>query len=189
MAGKNAWTPEEDALLRELLSRPGGATVREAARIIGRAYPSVYNRSEILGLSWTPVDTHDQTRAARERRSEVARQRRSRLIDQLEQDAERIAASLFEQTKVYNFGGKDNTFAEETIDEPSHADKLKIAQTMQTLVGTIERLQKMDADTQAADAAGMLDGIASALTAAAEHVRAGTRPPGPADDADGEELL
>ncbi len=68
--------------------------------------------------------------------------RRAELAAALLDDVTRLRGELFAQTVVFSFGGRDNTYAERTVDEPPHADKLKL---MQAVGAAIDRHLKLDA--------------------------------------------
>lgn len=163
MAAARPWTTDDDARLREL--HAAEASVRTIALELERSRTATARRLAHLGLS---AADRTRTAAATAARVTDARARRATLRDDLLADAERMRRQLFAPTKVFNFGGKDNTYEERRVDQPPFADQLKIAQAVSTLVGTLERLEKLDADAGVQDAVGMLDGIAAAITAAAD---------------------
>lgn len=165
MSNRSTWTPDDDDRLREL--HTAETSVRAMALDLNRSKTAVARRLAHLGLS---AADRTRTAAATHARVTDARARRATLRSDLLADAERVRTQLWAPTVVFNFGGKDNTYEERTLAEPPHADKLKLAQTVNTLVGAIERLERMDADQGVAEAVGMLDGIAAAIAAAADRM-------------------
>lgn len=156
------WSDEDDARLREL--HAAETSVRAMADELGRSKTSVARRLKHHGLSNA---TRTQTHAATAARLADARARRATLRSDLLGDAERLRAQLWKPTVVFNFGGKENTYEEHTLPEPPFADKQRITTSVSTLIGTIERLDKMDADAGLQQAVGMLDAIAQAIKAVA----------------------
>lgn len=72
---------------------------------------------------------------------------------------------------VYNFGGKDNTFEQRTLDTAPIEVRRSIIVTAGITFDKLTRI--VEKDTGGADAAaGVLDQVASALASAAEIIRA-----------------
>ncbi|WP_231583895.1 hypothetical protein, partial [Cellulomonas sp. A375-1] len=162
---RSTWTHDDDARLREL--HAAETPVRAMASTLGRSRTATARRLAHLGLS---AADRTRTAAATHARVTDARARRATLRSDLLADAERVRTQLWQPHTYFDWGGKDHDFAEHTVPEPTPTDKLKLAQTVNTLVGSIERLEKMDADQGVAEAIGMLDGIAAAITAAADRM-------------------
>jgi len=161
MAAAHSWTDADDDRLRALAA--AGQSVRAIAKALGRSRSSIDRRLRALE---TGID-RTSTVAATQARIVDGKARRAVLREQLLGDAERMREQLFAPTTVFNFGGKDNTYEEREVERPPFADQLKIAQAVSTLVGTLERLEKLDADSGIVEAVGMLDQIAAAIEAAA----------------------
>lgn len=165
------WTSNDDRQLRELHGM--GMSLGQVAKEMGRARSVVAGNAERMDVTFAPVPTTVATANALEARRARARERRLRLTEQMEADMERLWAQLFAPTTVFNFGGKDNTYEEQDIPEPTHADKLKIAQTLATAAGTLEKLERLDSATGTSEGIAMLDGIAAAIKGAADTLRGG----------------
>jgi len=72
--------------------------------------------------------------------------RRAVISSALIDDVERLRDQLFAPAQVYNFGGKDNTFAVEEINEPSFRDKQAIATTIGIFLQRSLELERFDSD-------------------------------------------
>ena len=151
------YTPAEDDVLRQLI--PKGVSQSEIGRQLGRTRGSVANRAAKLGLRSDRTDTVRATEA----KVLDAKARRAALEVALLEDAERLRQQMWARTTVYNFGGKDNTYEERELDEPPHADKLKLMQAVGVAVDRSIKISDHDADTGIVEAVGALDQIADAL--------------------------
>jgi len=157
------WATEDDDLLREHVAK--GLSITKTANAMGRAPSTVEEHAKQLGLSWARSATPEAIAAVRA----DERARRVQFRDELMTDLERLRAQLFSPALVHSFGGRDNTFATATLDQPTIADQLRLVQAISAGMATLERLAAMDADQGISDAAGMLDQIAQAITKAAEE--------------------
>lgn len=86
----------------------------EIARRLQRSPRTISVLSAQMGLSYDRTATEEATRA---RMADLA-ERRAILAEELQGDAERLTASVWEPAKVFSFGGKDNTYNEKPVDEP-----------------------------------------------------------------------
>jgi hypothetical protein len=158
------WSPEEDGRLRELVT--AGISQAEIARRLGRSPGSVAGRKARLGIQSDRGPVIAATRA----RVIDAKARRAALEVALLEDAEEMRRRMFAPTLVYNFGGKDNTYAEATVNEPPHADKLKLMQATGIAIDRSLKISEHDADTGITEAVGALDQIADALAQVAKDL-------------------
>src|SRR5258708_4683856 len=79
--------------------------------------------------------------AAAEAKKVDAKARRAALALALLDDAERLRQSLWTVCTAYNFGGKDNTFEQVQLSEPSFRDK----QSIMAAIGlAVDRAVKLD---------------------------------------------
>lgn len=129
-----------EALHAEGLSR------NEIARRIKRSGRTVSRIAEELGLTF---ERGEQVKAATEARKLDAKARRAALAVALLDDAERLRQAVWAETKVFNFGGRDNTYAEQSLDEPPHADKLRLIQAAGIAVSKSLDLDKYDRTDEA----------------------------------------
>lgn len=157
MAAPVPWTDAEDAQLRELAA--AGVSIRKMADAVDRHQSSVKRRLDRLGIHLDRT----QTAAATQAKVIDAKARRAALELALLEDAERLRSQIWAPTKVYNFGGKDNTYNERDVDEPPNADKLKLMQAVGIAVDRSIKISDHDADTGITEAIGTLDSIADAL--------------------------
>ncbi len=160
--GRRPWDAEDAAVLLRMHSE--GASLVSIAKKLERSPATVSLHAKRAGLGFDRSKTEKATHAA----VADAKARRAALALDLLRDAERLREQLWSPTKVYNFGGKDNTYAERTVAQPPHAEQLKIVQAVNTTIGALERLDKMDADNGIDAAVGMLDGIAKAIEKVAD---------------------
>jgi hypothetical protein len=156
------WSADEDQHLRDLAA--AGHSVRDMAAELDRHRSSVARRMRHLGI----IVDRTATLAATTANVTDARSRRAALELALLEDAERLRRQLFAPTVVFNFGGKDNTYEERTLAQPPHADQLKIVQAAGAAIDRSIKIAVHDADGGIVDALSMLDGIANAITAAAD---------------------
>lgn len=126
-----------------------GLSRNEIARRIRRSGRTVSRIAVELGLSF---ERSGATAAATEARKVDAAERRSRLQVDALAAAERLLGQMFSPARVYNFGGKDNTYEETTHDEPPFRDKQAIATAMQALAQTALKLAEYERATAAGGA-------------------------------------
>ncbi|MFE9645305.1 hypothetical protein ACFYO0_14550 [Streptomyces sp. NPDC006365] len=89
------------------------------AREIGRAQRTVSVIAAELSLVFDVTMTEDATRA---RVAQLA-EKRAILADALTDDALKLTEQVWQPATIYNFGGKDNSFNFEYVDEPPAIDK------------------------------------------------------------------
>lgn len=158
------WTDADEEVLKRLYAQ--GRSAHSIAQELGRSKGTISHYSKLLGLSWD----RERSAAASSANHLDAKSRRALLRLNLLADVERLRQQVWQPAIVYNFGGKDNTYEERTLDRPPVQDQLKLMQSVSTGVSTIERLEKMDADEGIEAVVGMLDNIAAAITKAAEDL-------------------
>jgi hypothetical protein len=163
MPPRREWTDAEDQILRDLAAagKPISAMV---AALDDRHKSSVKRRLDRLGIH----GDRSQTMAATQAKVIDAKARRAALEVKLLEDAEKLREQIWAPTLVYNFGGKDNTYEERHLDEPPHADKLKLMQAIGVAVDRSLKISDHDADTGVTEAVGALDQIAEALAEVAK---------------------
>lgn len=94
------------------------------------------------------------TRAGTEAASVYAKARRQELAQLLLEDAHRLRAQLWKPAVVHAFGGKDNTYEEHELDEPTFVDKKNIISAVSVAVTSVTKLEDYDKSPQ--------DGVAAA---------------------------
>jgi transposase-like protein len=88
----------------------------------------------------------DQVASANEARRADAIARRQKLAADLLADAEKLRGQLFKPCVVYNFGGKDNTFAKAKLAEPDFRAKQQILTGVGIAVDKVIALERHDSD-------------------------------------------
>ncbi len=91
----------------------------EIARLTRRAQRTVSLICAEEGLVFDATMSEDATR---HRMAQLAALRAEAAMD-LHLDGMRLTQRMWEPGKIYNFGGKDNTYAERDVDEPPAGDK------------------------------------------------------------------
>lgn len=110
-------TDAEIAEIRRLHAEGHGRN--EIARRIGRGSRTVSVHCARMHLNFDRTATEAATAA---RNADLA-EKRSILADALVDDALRLTEQMWQPAKVFNFGGKDNTYEEKQLPEPPAADK------------------------------------------------------------------
>lgn len=105
-------TDEERAEIRRLHAEGKGRN--EIARTLGRSTRTISVQAARLGLSFDRTMTEEATRA----RKADLEERRVILAEALQSDAEQLTEQLWQAAKVFNIGGKDNTYTEHEVDQP-----------------------------------------------------------------------
>jgi len=107
------------------------------------------------------------TRAGTEAASVYAKARRAELASLLLDDAHRLRKQLWQPTVAFAFGGKDNTYEEQQIPEPTFVDKKNILGAVGIAVDRVVKLEDYDkspADSAAA-AGSVVDKLMEGFTA------------------------
>lgn len=106
------WTGADTRTLKALHSE--GLSLGKIAKQMGRSRSTINDRAKRNGLGFDRT----RTKAAAEARRIDAAALRAELKVKLLEDAERLRGQLFTRTKVFNFGGKDNTYREHVLEQP-----------------------------------------------------------------------
>lgn len=141
----NPVTQADYARVAELHAQ--GLSRNGIADAMGRSGRTVSRIAKELGLSF------ERTRTAAATAAKVAdgKARRAALALALLDDAERLRQQLWKPARVHSFGGRDNTFNEATLDQPTFADQRNI---MQAAATAIDRSVKLDEYDTGQDAGG-----------------------------------
>jgi IS30 family transposase len=135
-------TDAERQQIRDLHANGHGCN--DIARQLGRDRSTISRAANDMGLSFDRT----QTKAATEARVADTKAKRALLADQLLDDALRLRTQLWEPALVFNFGGRDNTYAERTIDRPDFAGQEKILRSLAVAVDKHARLIELDRDPE-----------------------------------------
>ncbi|MFD3574760.1 hypothetical protein [Streptomyces sp. NPDC058644] len=157
-------TDEERAEIVRLHGEGHGRN--EIARITRRSQRTVSVICAEENLSFDVTLTEDATR---HRVAQLA-EKRAILADALTDDALRLTAQLWQPATIYSFGGKENTYAWEQVDEPPAHDKKALMSAAATAAAQSLRLVPPTDDSGADDARSMLGKLFQGL---AEVVREG----------------
>lgn len=85
-----------------------------------------------------------QTQAATAAKVADAKARRAEIQLKLLDDAERMRQQLFQPAHAFSFGGKENTYEEATLDEPTFADKHKIVMAVSAAINASIKIDEHD---------------------------------------------
>ena len=167
MAAPRPWTDVDKATLYRLHGE--GRTLTAIAKELGRSPAAV---SRFCAQQAPPLSfDRAQTSAATEAKVADAKARRAALQLHLLDDAEKLRLQLWKRTVAFNFGGKDNTYNEHELDQPTFADQLKIMQATGIAVDRSLKLAEHDSDG-AEQVRSLLGGIAEALGLGPDHADA-----------------
>lgn len=155
-------TMGEDKFERFLELHTQGLGRNAISREMGVTASVVSRTAEHLGV------TFDRSRieAATAARLADLAERRSILAEQLTSDAERLRKKLWEPTFVYAFGGAQNVFTKEPVDEPPPADKRSLMSTVGIAVDKSLKLAPAEVSSGGTDEAkSMLGKLAQGISA------------------------
>lgn len=160
---KTPVTEEDYQCVRELHALGMGRNA--IAREINRAQRTVSVIAAELNLVFDTSMTEDATRA---RVAQLAALRADTALD-LHIDALKLTQSMWEPATVFNFGGKDNTFAWEEVAEPPAADKKSLMTAAGIALEKSLKLVPPADDSGAEDARSMLGQLMAGLKAVYEE--------------------
>lgn len=100
--------------------------------------------------------------------------RRAELAALLLEDAAKLRAQLWQPHMAFAFGGKENTYNEHPLSEPTPADKRALISSAVTALTAHLRLVDHDSDGGLADAESVLDGFMNSIAQRAAEIRAAT---------------
>ncbi|MFE7128948.1 helix-turn-helix domain-containing protein [Streptomyces sp. NPDC057617] len=136
MAKGNPVTEAERKRVRELHAEGMGRN--QIAKELKRSGRTISDIATDLGISFAA--RAGQVAAATEVRQMDLAERRVRLAENFQADAERLREQMWEPTTVWSFGGKENTYEEHTFPE-APAD---VKRTLMSAAGTaIDRSLKL----------------------------------------------
>ncbi|MCZ4613318.1 hypothetical protein [Rhodococcus qingshengii] len=106
--------------------------------------------------------------------------RRAALEERLLIEADKVIDQMWAKTLVFSFGGKDNTYEEHTLKQPTYSDQKTIVQTAATALNAANKLHEMNAGHDATSTVSVLAEVHAAVIALAnEHPE---EPPTPTDE-------
>lgn len=138
-------TADERAELLELMGQ--GLTRNEVAKRSGRSASTVTRVAREVGHDFTAAQsakTQAKLEAAHAARSAYSAERRAAIAARLTEEAELLLEQLHQPHRAFNFGGRDNTFAEATLDEPPVDAKRALVQSAEIALRTVLNIDKHD---------------------------------------------
>lgn len=143
------------------------ASCREIAKALDVAPSTISRWAEREGLSFDRA----QTQAASKAHAIDMEATRLRLVAKASHRSEQMLDTLEDPYLVYNFGGKDNTYEEHTLDQAPVDVWQKAVSTANAVVDRLTRiLERSNPELESAE--GLLDMSAAMFEAAAERIRA-----------------
>lgn len=137
-----------------------GLSRNAIAKQLRRSGHTISRLAVELGLSFDRgADPH--LREITETRKADGRARRAALAEALLADAEKLRQQLFAAANVHNFGGKDNTFEQAVIDQPTFRDQRDI---MHAIGLAVDRALKIDAYDRIDESGSAVDAWIAAMT-------------------------
>ncbi|MGW6481308.1 helix-turn-helix domain-containing protein [Streptomyces sp. NPDC055059] len=136
----------------------------EIARSLGRAQRTISLICAEEGLVFDVTMTEEATR---HRMANLA-ERRALLAEALQGDAERLTEQMWQPAKVYNFGGKDNTYEERDVDEPPTMDKKALMIAASAAIDRSLKLVPPESTTGEGAARSVLGELAAAFQQVAD---------------------
>lgn len=122
-----------------------GKTRADMVRMTGLKYGTVnsFLRSNNMDVPEAQLNRKNSVRM-----QDQAAEVRNALELEYARDAARLRKQLWEPAPVYSFGGKDNTFAEATLDEPDASSKLKLIQASQAALRSSLQIAEYNAGSK-----------------------------------------
>ncbi|MFG2976287.1 helix-turn-helix domain-containing protein [Streptomyces sp. NPDC048331] len=121
-----------------------GVGRNEIARRLGRGTRTISVQCARMNL----VFDNTATEAATAARNAQLAEKRSILADALVDDALRLTEQLWQPAKVFNIGGKDNTYTEKEVPEPPAADKRALMTAATAAAAQSLRLVPSETETE-----------------------------------------
>lgn len=158
MAGERLTDQQRQAIL-DLHAASRGRN--EIARQLKIGAATVTAVVQAAGLNF---ERSAETVAATEAKRLDARARRAIIAEQLLLDVQRLQGLMWTPAKIFNFGGKENTYAERDVSEPPIRDKRDLMHSISMGLTAAIRLDEYDSGTGLPAALSLLERIADGLT-------------------------
>lgn len=170
-------TDEERAAILDTLRTT--ENLSETARRHRRSLDTIRRIAAAAGVD---VADRTRTRAATEAAKVDAAARRERLKDLLAQRAVEFLEQMDQPFLAFNFGGKDNTYAEHRLQRPPTGDIRNLMQSAGIAVQRLTDLERVDGNPRDDEARSMLGALATGLQAAYDALTPAEEPePAPAE--------
>ena len=141
-----------------------GRSARSIAAETGRSTSTISNVAKSIGHQFGRANLARAQDARRcysaERRAEIA----ARLVD----ESALLLDQLHGQHLVFNFGGKDNTYEERTLDEPPVEAKRALMQSVRDGMRTVLDIARLDEKADEGQAKGLLERLVDGLADVAD---------------------
>jgi hypothetical protein len=131
-------TDAERAQIIDLLGQGHGCV--EIAKQVNRAPDTVSKIAQSIGHSFGDTNLAH----AHEARSAYSAERRASIAAKFTDVCERLLDELEGEFLVFNFGGRDNTYEEHTLDQPPVEAKRQLIQAAREAMRTVLEIDKHD---------------------------------------------
>ena len=131
-------TDEERHHIEQLLNE--GHPYAHIERETGRGRSTISRIAQQIGHE----AGHSNLTRAHEARSAYSAERRAKIAARLTEEAEKLLDDLHGQYHAWNFGGRENTFAEEILDEPPVEAKRALIQSAREALRTVIEIDRHD---------------------------------------------
>ena len=131
-------TDDERARIVDLLGQ--GHSANQIAKQVGRSVDTISRIAKTIGHQFGQTNLAH----AHEARSAYSAERRATIAARLTEEAEKLLDEMHGKYKVHNFGGKDNTFNEKTLDEPPTEAKFTMVRAVGQAMKTVLEIDKHD---------------------------------------------
>lgn len=132
-----------------------GKSYGAIAKDTGRSVGAISRVAKSLGHTASGASAV-RTEKAREARKAFSAERRAEQMEALSAEFDRLLGDMRTETKVFNFGGKDNTFRSKVLTEPPTDAKRALMQSardaMRTMLDVDRHDNKADDGASAVDA-------------------------------------
>lgn len=154
---RNPLTDAEKARIHEM--HTAGATRNDIARDLGRSGDTITRYCKKAGLDFD----REQIRAATEARKIDLAARRASLRERLLHEADAALDVIGQPETVWNFGGRDNTYAEHTFPAATSETRRKMILAAAAASTQEIRIAQADSGANVEAAKSLLTGLAEAL--------------------------
>lgn len=157
-------TEDDYELFRELYAQ--GLGRNEIARQMGIPPSTVTLISRRQGVRFDTTETELAVESMRQEAAAV----RARLSLKTLRIAESLLEQVHEPVMIGNFGGRNNTWSEKELDQPTDTAKRNLVQAAAVLLDRSLKLEEFDQHTGDDQVIGMLDGLELTIRRAAAEI-------------------